>query len=95
MPCWTENLPLRASDMTDASVPKLVTVRQLKAARALAGLTQAGLGAAIGVHERQIRFWERRIPSNPRKRLMIEQALAERGVELTAHPVGVRLAEVG
>ena len=41
--------------------PKLASVRQLKAARALAGLTQKDLGRIAGVNERQIRFWEKRI----------------------------------
>ena len=43
----------------------LVTGRQLRAARVLAGLTQRTLGAALGVDERQIRFWERRHNSKP------------------------------
>ena len=47
--------------------PKLASVRQLKAARALAGLTQKDLGRIMGVNERQIRFWEKRIPTRPRK----------------------------
>ncbi|NDB69761.1 MAG: XRE family transcriptional regulator [Methylocystaceae bacterium] len=41
--------------------PKLASERQLKAARALAGLTQKDLGRIVGVNERQIRFWEKRI----------------------------------
>ena len=41
--------------------PKLASVRQLKAARALAGLTQKDLGKILNVDERQIRFWEKRI----------------------------------
>jgi len=48
-------------------MPKLVSTKQLKAARALAGLTQDQLGAAMGLNGRMVRFWERRIPTNPRK----------------------------
>ncbi len=72
----------------------LVSRRQLKAARALAGLTQRGLAQAIGVDERQIRFWERRIPTSPKKRATITRALNAYGVKLLSYPsVGVSLAE--
>ena len=68
----------------------LVSCRQLKAARALAGLTQRGLGQVIGVDERQIRFWERRIPTSTKKRAAIITALEAHGVMLTSQPaVGV------
>jgi len=65
----------------------LVSCRQLKAARALAGLTQRGLGQVIGVDERQIRFWERRIPRSAKKRATIISALEAHGVMLTSHPI--------
>lgn len=65
----------------------LVSCRQLKAARALAGLTQRGLGQVIGVDERQIRFWERRIPTSAKKRATIISALEAHGVMLTSHPI--------
>ena len=64
----------------------LVSCRQLKAARALAGLTQRGLGQVIGVDERQIRFWERRIPTSAKKRAAIVAALEAHGVMITSHP---------
>ena len=64
----------------------LVSCRQLKAARALAGLTQRGLGQLIGVDERQIRFWERRIPSSAKKRIAIIKALEAHGVMLLSRP---------
>ena len=68
----------------------LVSCRQLKAARALAGLTQRGLGQVIGVDERRIRFWERRIPTSAKKRAAIIAALQAHGVMITSHPaVGV------
>src|SRR3984893_1745338 len=37
----------------------LVTGRQLRAARTLAGMTQRDLAAALGINERAVRFWER------------------------------------
>jgi len=70
----------------------LVSCRQLKAARALAGLTQRGLGQLIGVDERQIRFWERRIPTSVKKRAAIITALEARGVMFLSNPsIGVFL----
>jgi transcriptional regulator with XRE-family HTH domain len=71
--------------------PKLISTRQLKAARALAGLTQRDLGQLLGVDERQIRFWEKRIPTQSRKRRLLEQALEKAGIECYATPaIGVR-----
>ena len=73
----------------------LITGRQLRAARVLAGLTQRSLGAALGVDERQIRFWERRHHSKPSRawfHARIEEALLEHGVILFAEPSpGARL----
>ena len=43
----------------------LVSSRQLRAARALAGLTQKTLGDAIGVTERAVGSWERSKDTNP------------------------------
>ena len=37
---------------------EIVSGRQLRAARVLAGLTQAQLAAATGFHERACRYWE-------------------------------------
>ena len=68
------------------------TCRQLKAARALAGWTQKDLGLAIGVDQRQIRFWEKRIPANTWKRQMLNHAFDAAGIEfITAPTIGVRL----
>jgi DNA-binding transcriptional regulator YiaG len=39
----------------------LVTGRQLRAARVLAGLTQQGLAGELGVNERVVRFWDENI----------------------------------
>jgi transcriptional regulator with XRE-family HTH domain len=36
----------------------IISGRQLRAARVLAGLTQRQLADAIGVHERAVRYWE-------------------------------------
>ena len=74
-------------------MPNLINPRQLRAARTMSGLTQRGLGVALGVDERQIRFWERRIPTNPRKLARLEQALLANGVALFTEPTaGARLA---
>ena len=73
----------------------LITGRQLRAARVLAGLTQRTLGQALGVDERQIRFRERQHHSKPsgvRHHALIERALLEHGVILFAEPTpGARL----
>ena len=75
----------------------LITGRQLRAARVLAGLTQRTLGAALGVDERQIRFWERRHrskPSGARHHASIERVLLDHGVILFGEPSpGARLAK--
>jgi len=74
----------------------LVTGRQLRAARVLAGLTQKTLGAALGLNERSIRFWERkhdRRPTGAPNDRRIEEALLAHGVLLFAEPTpGARLA---
>ena len=67
----------------------LATGRQLRAARVLAGLTQRSLGAALGVDERAVRFWERRHHSQPSRACYhgrIKQALLEHRVILSAEP---------
>ena len=73
----------------------LVTGRQLRAARVLAGLTQRTLGSALGVDERSIRFWERkhdRRPTNFRNAVRIEACLNKHGVVIFSSPTpGVRL----
>jgi len=68
----------------------LVDCRQIRAGRALLGWTQRDLGIALGVNERQIRFWERRLPSSELKGRKIVVAFAAAGVEFVASPgVGV------
>ena len=73
------------------------TGRQLRAARVLAGLTQRTLGAALGVDERAVRFWERkhdRRPTSAPNDRRIEVVLLDHGVVLFAEPTpGARLAK--
>ena len=75
----------------------LINGRQLRAARVLAGLTQRTFGAAMGVDERAVRFWERkhdRRPTGSPNDLRIEQVLLDHGVILFAEPSpGARLQE--
>src|SRR4029077_11794426 len=89
--------------MTDNETPmayrssNLVTGRQLRAARTLAGMTQHDLATVLAVNERAVRFWERkhdRRPTSAPNDARIEQALLARGVILFAEPTpGARLAE--
>ena len=91
------------SDMKDNESPmayrsiNLVTGRQLRAARTLAGMTQRDLATVLAVNERAVRFWERkhdRRPTSAPNDARIEQALLARGVILFAEPTpGARLAE--
>ena len=74
----------------------IITGRQLRAARTLAGLTQKQLAQAVGVHERAVRYWEAKNDnaptSTPSSLEMIEAALRDRGVIVFAEPTpGVRL----
>jgi transcriptional regulator with XRE-family HTH domain len=75
----------------------LVTGRQLRAARTLAGMTQRDLATALGINERAVRFWERkydRRPTSAPNDARIEQTLLAHGVILFAEPTpGARLAE--
>ena len=78
-------------------ISNLVTGRQLRAARVLAGLTQQGLADELQVNERAVRFWERkhdRPPTSSPNLRRIEEALQRRGVICFVKPTpGVRLAE--
>ena len=74
-----------------APTGELISCRQIRAARALIGWTQTDLGNAIGVHERQIRFWEKRLPPNRAKLRALIEAFKAAGVEFTSAPtIGVR-----
>jgi transcriptional regulator with XRE-family HTH domain len=74
----------------------LVSGHQIRAARVLAGLTQADLARAVGCHARSVRYWENK-GSNPPTNVAstldsIEQALIRYGVIAFSTPTaGVRL----
>jgi len=75
----------------------IVTGRQLRSARVLAGLSQKEFAQAVGVHERAVRYWEMkegRLPtSTPASLQQIESALRRNGVLVFASPSpGARLA---
>jgi hypothetical protein len=75
----------------------IVSGRQLRAARVLAGLTQAQLAAVTGNHENACRYWESRGESPPTcidsTLDRIELALADHGVVVFSKPTpGARLA---
>ena|SRR6516164_135337 len=78
----------------------IVSGRQLRAARVLAGLTQAQLAQEAGFRARACRYWEARddnppttVPSSLEK---IEAALARNGVAVFRDPTpGARLVPVG
>ena len=75
----------------------IITGRQLRAARILAGLTQRQLAQAVGVHERAARYWElkeNKAPTSTTSILeAIEAVLRNHGVIVFASPTpGARLA---
>jgi len=73
----------------------LINGRQLRAARALAGLSQKALGDAVGVSERAVRGWEAKgdlRPVGPPNDIRVEQILRGLGIEVFSEPSpGVRL----
>ena len=75
----------------------IITGRQLRAARILAGLTQRQLAEAVGVHERAARYWELKENEAPTSTLEFlektEAVLRDHGVIVFASPTpGARLA---
>jgi DNA-binding transcriptional regulator YiaG len=68
----------------------LVSSRQLKAARVLAGLSQAGLARAAGFHPNSVKFWEGKgdaVPTcDPETLRLIEAALQLHGVAVFVSP---------
>jgi transcriptional regulator with XRE-family HTH domain len=75
----------------------IVTGRQLRAARILAGLTQSQFAQEVGVHERSARYWEMKEDdaptSTPDTLGKIEAVLRDHGVIVFSTPTaGVRLA---
>jgi DNA-binding transcriptional regulator YiaG len=79
----------------DPVMSNIVSGRQIRAARMLAGLTQADLARAAGCHPRSVRYWENK-GSNPPTNVAstldsIEQALNRHGVIPFSTPTpGVR-----
>jgi transcriptional regulator with XRE-family HTH domain len=74
----------------------IITGRQLRAARILAGLTQRQLAQAVGVHERAARYWELKENKPPTSTTsileQIEAVLRNHGVIVFASPTpGARL----
>jgi transcriptional regulator with XRE-family HTH domain len=75
----------------------IITGRQLRAARILAGLTQKELAEKVGVNERAARYWELKEHRAPTSTIdfleKIEAALLAHGVIIFAEPSpGARLA---
>jgi transcriptional regulator with XRE-family HTH domain len=78
------------------NMSNIVSGRQIRAARMLAGLTQADLARAAECHPRSVRYWESKgsdAPTNVASTLKtIEQALNRHGVIAFSSPTpGVRL----
>jgi transcriptional regulator with XRE-family HTH domain len=76
----------------------IVSGRQLRAARVLAGLTQKQLAEAVGVHERAARYWELKEDKAPTSTLFllerIEAALRSHSVIVFAAPTpGARFSD--
>ena len=74
----------------------VVSGRQIRAGRMLAGLTQAELARAAGYHLRSVRYWEAKGSSPPTNVVStldsIEHALIRHGVISFSTPTpGVRL----
>jgi len=68
----------------------IISGRQLRAARILAGLTQRQLAQAVGVHERAARYWELKENKPPTSTTSIleeiEAVLRNHGVIVFASP---------
>jgi DNA-binding transcriptional regulator YiaG len=79
-----------------SSMTNIVSGRQLRAARVLAGLTQAELATESGFNPRAAKYWERReneLPTSvPDTLAAIERTLRRHGVEVFERPTpGARL----
>jgi len=75
----------------------IISGRQLRAARILAGLTQKQLAQAVGVHERAARYWELKNDKAPTSTTRflekVEAVLRDHGVIVFAAPTpGARLS---
>jgi DNA-binding transcriptional regulator YiaG len=92
----SDEQPVAALRGSSGAMSNLVSGRQIRAARMLAGITQADLARAAGCHPRSVRYWENK-GSNPPTNVAstldsIEQALNRHGVMAFSTPTpGVRL----
>jgi len=73
---------------------RLATSSQLRAARALAGLSQKDLASLAGLHVNSIRYLERQnYLTTDYSKERVEEALERSGVEVFISPsIGVRLS---
>src|SRR5262249_2487170 len=91
----SDEQPVTALRGSSDAMSNLVSGRQIRAARMLAGLTQADLAPAAGCHPPSVRYWESKgndPPTNVVSTLdSIEQALKRHGVMAFSTPTpGVR-----
>src|SRR5215475_14052258 len=90
-----EQVAARRGSYKVKAMSNLVSGRQIRAARMLAGLTQADLARAAGCHARSVRYWEHK-GSNPPTNVAstldsIERAFNRHGVIPFSTPTpGVR-----
>ncbi len=79
-----------------ATVSNIVSARQLRAARVMAGLTQRQLSIEAGFNPRAAKYWESRADQLPTcvpdTLAVLEKTLRRHGVEVFATPTpGVRV----
>ena len=92
----SDERPVTALRGSSDAMSNIISGRQIRAARMLAGLTQAELAREAGCHPRSVRYWENK-GSNPPTNVAstldsIEQALKRHGVKAFSTPTpGVRL----
>ena len=89
----------RRNSGINSNLTTIVSGRQLRAARVLAGLTQAELATESGFNPRAAKYWERReneLPTSiPDTLAAIERTLRRHGVEVFERPTpGARLIEI-
>ena len=96
---WSNIRPLDVIPVLIRTMTNIVSGRQLRAARVLAGLSQAELATESGFNPRAAKYWERReneLPTSvPDTLAAIERTLRRHGVEVFAWPTpGARLTEI-
>ena len=89
----------RRNSGINSNMTNIVSGRQLRAARVLAGLTQVELATESGFNPRAAKYWERReneLPTSvPDTLAAIERTLRRHGVEVFERPTpGARLIEI-